>query len=259
MAFQHRPEYLKTPELMDVRVRKALAYATDRQALNEALFDGEVPIVDTFLSPQAPFYPEVVRVLTKYPYDPRRTEELMSLAGLTKDRDGFFMSATGGPFRPEFRVTSGRVNERGQAVVVDTWRTVGISAQSYVLPRAQELAETRYTFPGLANVGGALSGIQHFPSAQIASPANRWVGKNFGGWSSAEYDRLWEAYNTTLDRSARDRVVAQMLRLLTEELPGLMLYADTDVWAHTGAVAGIDPGKAGTQHLWNIYEWERRS
>ena len=43
---QFRPEYQTEPGLLDVRVRQAMAYALDRQALEEALFHGEADVPD---------------------------------------------------------------------------------------------------------------------------------------------------------------------------------------------------------------------
>src|SRR5439155_14551416 len=123
-----RPEYLRSPELLDLRVRQALVSAFDSQALNEALFEGEVPVVSTFVHPGARYYPEVDRALTKYPYDVRRSEQLLNAAGLLKDREGFF-AAGGEQLQPEFRFTAGRINERAHAIIVDGWRRAGINVQ----------------------------------------------------------------------------------------------------------------------------------
>jgi peptide/nickel transport system substrate-binding protein len=252
---QFRPEYLRTPELLDVRVRQALVSSIDSQALNETLFEGEVPIIHTFLSPQAPDYQRVDRVITKYPYDPRHAEQLMIAAGLSKDREGFFAKSAV-QFRPEFRFTAGRLNEQAQAIMVDSWRRAGFNVQPSVLPTAQELAEARHTFAGIANAGGVLAALRDFPSSQIASPANRRVGRNRGGWSNPQYDRLWDAYNTTLARNERTELIAQMTRLLSEEVPAFPLWAAVDVWVHASHVRGLEPGTPDTLQMWNIHEWE---
>jgi peptide/nickel transport system substrate-binding protein len=255
--FQFRREYQKTPELFELPVRQALATAYDARAVNEALFEGEVPVIDTFLAPTMPAYPLVERVLSKYPYDPRRTEQLMGSVGLVKDREGYFARG-GNQFRPDFRMTAGRVNEQAQAIIVDTWRAAGINAQPSVLPTAQELAEARHTFGGVANAGGVLIALRDFPSTQIASPATRWVGRNRGAWVSPEFDRLYDGFHGSLDRSERDRLLAAMLQLVSAEVPAFPLFAAPDVWVHTTQVSRLIPGTPDTQQLWNIHEWEMR-
>ena len=45
------------------------------------------------------FYGEVDRVISKYPLDPRRTQQLLEEAGFTKGADGFFVGRDGVPLR----------------------------------------------------------------------------------------------------------------------------------------------------------------
>src|SRR5207253_1145423 len=104
--FQFRPEFLKTPALLDVRVRRALAHALDRTALNQALLRGYGLVVDTPISSLVLYYPEIDRVITKYPYDPRRTEQLMQEAGFAHGVDGIFASASGERFKPDLQTLS---------------------------------------------------------------------------------------------------------------------------------------------------------
>ncbi len=114
---QHRPEYQQTPALHDPRVRKAIAHATDKEAIVEALFESQVPVPHTFVPREAPYYAEVDRVITKYPYDPRRTEQLMGEAGLTKDREGFFASASGERLQPALWNSAGAEREQLHAIM----------------------------------------------------------------------------------------------------------------------------------------------
>lgn len=263
--FQLRPEYVMHPGQLDVRVRRALVQSIDRQALNDGLFEGQGISNDNLLAPSAPFYQDVDRAIAKYPYDPRRSEQAMAEAGYTKDRDGFFATASGDPFRTDVRVTAGPEFERGQAILVDTWRRAGFQVSSSVLPAAQARdREARQTFPGMASRGGGLS-ERSMTTDEIGSPANRWTGENRGGWSHAEYDRLYEAFSSTLDRGERVRHVVQMMKLLSEELPLFGMYVSQQVNTWSAALHGPEPGTAGfgtlaegTLPYWNIHEWELR-
>src|SRR5439155_9854235 len=120
------------------------------------------------------------------------------------------------------------------------------------LPNAQVRdLQTRHSFTGIGwAVGG---GEQVFTSEQIGTPANRWGGSNRGGWSNAEYDRLWEAYNTTLEPSERDRQLVRMAQIVSEELPIFILYFNYGVVAHTPEVSGPK-----YKTLWNVHEWQVR-
>jgi ABC-type transport system substrate-binding protein len=63
--------------MLDLRVRQAIAHTVDKQALSDGVFDGQATIADTFVSPDMPYFAELDRALTKYPFDPRRAEQLM--------------------------------------------------------------------------------------------------------------------------------------------------------------------------------------
>src|SRR4030095_16289747 len=87
---QQRAEYARPPTLRDDRVRKALMYTVDKQALSETLFAGEGILTDTPIPPTSPAFAEVDRVATKYPYDVRRAEQLMTEVGYARGGDGIW-------------------------------------------------------------------------------------------------------------------------------------------------------------------------
>ncbi len=261
---QFRPEYQRTPALFDVRVRKAMVSSVNLQELNDALFEGQSVNPTMYLIPGGPSARQIEPMITKYPFDPRRTEQYLNEAGFTKDRDGFFANAAGERFRPDFQVLTGTQFERGGALMTDTWRRVGIDVQPSVLPAVQvRQNEVRNTFPGISTpgaAGGTEKGmLEYFASNQIGTPANGWVGSNRGGWSNPEYDRMWASFNVTLDRDDRTRIMGEMMKLLSEEVPGWPLYWDFNVMAYTANVRGPDLGLPNiSTAFWNIHEWEMR-
>ncbi len=265
---QFRPEYLRTPALLDVRVRRAMVHSVDRQALNDGILDGKSINPDTYVTPGAPHYAAVDRVATKYAYDPRRTEQLMAEAGFSKDREGFFANASGERFRPDFQVLAGTTFERAGAVATETWRRAGIDVQPSVLPAVQvRQNDIRNMFSGISTPGGvsgSLGGgdrgaLEFYTSGQIGSPATSWAGQNRGGWSNPELDRLVQAFNVTLSPEERTGHIAQVMKLLSDELPGWPLFWDFNVMAVLAGVQGPALGIANTSTpLWNVHEWEMR-
>jgi peptide/nickel transport system substrate-binding protein len=256
---QFRPEYLKTPALLDVRVRRAVAHSLDKAALNEGFFEGQAPIDHSFVSPTARYFAELDRTVMKYPYDPRRTEQLLNEAGFTKDREGFFADAGGARFRPELWTEQNPLWEKELALMIDLFVRSGIDVQPYVLPnRLVRDNEARATIPGIYTVSTTADErrLEIFTSRQIGSPANRWGGGNRGGWSNADVDRLWDAFLTTLDRSERDRQIMQITRLVSEQVPAIPLYFNPGVIAHLAVVRGPTNETPETLAAWNIHEWE---
>jgi len=74
-------------------------------------------------------------------------------------------------------------------------------------------------------------------------------------WSSPEFDRLYDVFNSTLDRSARDRQVLQMLRLVSEDLATVVLYHDQSVTAFRAPITGPQVGVPDHTLAWNVHEW----
>ncbi|MPZ13095.1 MAG: hypothetical protein GEU73_01490 [Chloroflexi bacterium] len=87
----------------------------------------------------------------------------------------------------------------------------------------------------------------------VAAPENRWTGSNRGGWSDPEYDRLYDAFQTTLERDRRADQIASMMRLMTDQLPVLPVQYGFTVVAH---VAGLRGPVAGNVANWNAHLWE---
>ncbi|HEY3118384.1 MAG TPA: ABC transporter substrate-binding protein, partial [Chloroflexota bacterium] len=59
------------PALTDLRIRKGLLLALDRQTLADALSDGLAPVAEAFLPPDDIRWDWVKDVVVKYPHDPR--------------------------------------------------------------------------------------------------------------------------------------------------------------------------------------------
>jgi peptide/nickel transport system substrate-binding protein len=256
---QFRPEHQKTPALLDVRVRRALAHAIDLQALNEGLFEGRGFPTETIIPNDERYYAQLERAISRYPYDPRRTDQLMAEAGYAKDGGGHYASPGSGRIQPDNWTISGPLFERTQAITGETWSRAGIETVSRIQsPAMLRDNEAAVTFSGLSTraLGGGEPNLTMFTSAQIGSPTNRWLGNNRGAWSNAEYDRLFDQFETTLDRSERDRQVIAMVQLTSDQLPVFPLYFNIEVLGHLAKVRGPAVGVIGRLPLWNVHEWE---
>jgi peptide/nickel transport system substrate-binding protein len=258
---QLRPELLDTRALLDVRVRKALAHALDKGTLNDALFDGQNIMADDVFPPMKEFYPVIERAITKYPYDLRRSEQLMNEVGWTKGPDGFYTSPTEGRLSPELKTNASAQYEAEVSIMAAGWRQAGFDMREAALAAAQaQDAQTRASYASLFTHSGPQgeNALSSEISSSIPMPANRWNGRNRGAWSHAEYDRLFDAYSTTLDRPERVQIMAQLMKIFTEELPSIPLHFDPGVMAHTTALRGPRIAASRDATAWNIHEWELR-
>jgi peptide/nickel transport system substrate-binding protein len=258
--FQFRPEMGALPELQDVRVRAAIAHALDKHSINQALFAGQALVSDSFVSPAVAYYPAVDRAITRYPYDLRRSPQLLEEAGLGRSSDGFFGSPGSDSLKLEVRIVAGAENETENAIIVEGFRRAGLNASPYLFPVAQlRDAQAVTTFPALFSTGrsGEEKGLGDYSLAAIPKAENRWLGGNRGGFIHQEYDRLWQAYNSTLDRSERTLQIAQMERILSEQLPAIPHYYAPRAMAHVAGLRG--PAARFTRYGGenaNIHQWE---
>lgn len=243
--------------LSDVRVRKALAHGVDKQSINDGIYEGEGINSDTVVPPTVDYYAELDRSVVKYPFDPRRSQQLMEEAGFTKGPDGFFTSPAAGRFGVELKVIQNSQNEAEQAIMGATWRTAGFDAREAVLPVAQaQDGETRAKFEGLFTTGGGLGEDQFTTLARTPRPETRWTGTNRGSWSNPEFERLTEAYETTLDRGERIRLVITMARIFSDELPSIAINFNPGITAFSAALHGPQASAVDSSPLWNIHQWE---
>lgn len=255
---QLRPETASPGAILDLRVRKALAHAIDKQALVDGLLEGEGLPDHAYISPREPYFGLVDAAVAKYPYDPRRAEQLMNEAGFLKTPDGFYASPTDGRFAPDHQVNAGAVQWlQEQAILVDGWRRAGFDMSSSQLPQAlQQDNQARTAFSTLASTasgcGTADAALRSLTSDVIPRPENRWRGSNRGAWSSPEFDRLAETFSTALDPTTRAQSAAGMMKIMSESIPGYPLYCNVSVTAYSAALSGPRPGTDWNLHLW---EW----
>jgi peptide/nickel transport system substrate-binding protein len=260
LSVQLRPEYQQTPALRDVRVRRALVHTIDKQTVADALFEGRGRPADTYIGPEHPFYPEVDRLLAKYPYDPRQAEQLMGEVGFRRGSDGIYVNDAGERIAPGLWVTSGSQTERLLHILTDSGKRLGIDIQPHVIPNAQARDnQVRSTFPGLLNYGispGYATSFDSFISRQIPSPETRWGGQNRGGWNHPPYDRAYDAFVSALDRGERVRRLAEVAQIISQEQPNIPVMMNLGAITHLSVLKGPEAGTPETTVHWNVHEWE---
>jgi peptide/nickel transport system substrate-binding protein len=263
---QQRPDYANPKALLDLRVRRALAHAVDKQSINDAMFAGHAILSDTVITPTKDYFPIVDRILAKYPYDPRRSDQLMTEVGFSKDREGFYQSrsdggsGSDGRLSLELLVIASAQNDAERSILADGWRRVGFTVEEGAFPPGGGQDPPRSTFRSLSTQSGSFgaSAILNYTSAAISGPETRWVGRNKGGWSNAEYDRFAGAFQTTLDPTVRIQHLAEAARILSEQLGVLPLYFNPGVLAYPAGLRGINVTDAEADMSWNVHEWEFR-
>ncbi len=198
----------RDPVLKDPRVRRAIAYAIDREEIIRAYLRGTARIATGMLTPENWAYHGGV---TTYRYDPEQARQLLEAAGYKADRSGMRDLVLVYKSAPE----GARMGEIIQAML----RRVGIEVRI----RSNEWA-TFYDDMQRGNFD-----IAAMPWIGIRDPHHYFMvfdsrmtpprGLNRGAYSNPAMDRLVEAGDATLDEAARKKIYAQVQKLAADDLP----------------------------------------
>lgn len=212
--------------LADKRVRQAINYAVDKEAIVEFLMEGfGRELAGQLVGPDGfGFTPDV----EAYPYDPERARELLAEAGYP---DGFSIgfSATNGNYLKDREVAQ---------AVVDMLREVGIDAQMEALEQGV-WAEGLYsnTLEPMFMIAW-----QYSPAMDAALPYTYFQcnPRSFADYlCNEEFDSLMDAAQQAFDVSEREALLQQAAAVLREEAPILFLHQMPAIFGVASGLEGI--------------------
>jgi peptide/nickel transport system substrate-binding protein len=259
LIWEHIDLNLSNPRLKDKRVRQALLYAVDRQALVQTLFQGKQLVADSYLPPKHYGFDAA---LPKYAYNPDKAKQLFTEAGWSPGPDGILRNAQGERFTVTIGTTAGnRVREDVQQVLQSQWRKVGVDLKVSNQPARVFFGETtRHREFDMAMYSWLLSPVSDcetlYTTENIPSAQNAYNGQNFSGFSHPEMDKLCHAIPTELDQAKRVAMLKRTQAILADELPVLPLYFRVDVTATKKGWLNWKPtGLGASQVTWNAFQW----
>jgi peptide/nickel transport system substrate-binding protein len=225
---------MRDPLLSDRRVRHAIAYAIDRQAIVNYLRRGQAQPAVGLLPPVSwAFEPDV----RGFPQDRARARQLLDDAG-HRDPDG------DGPL-PRFSLTlktSTNEFQRLQATVIQQdLRQVGIEVdvRSYEFATLYaDVLKGNFQMFTLQWVGGAVADpdiLRRVFHTQQVPP----IGFNRGYYSNPEVDRALDRAQLSTDEGERKRLYASAQRLIAEDVPYVSLWTKTNVAVTQDEIGGL--------------------
>ncbi len=208
---------------LDVRVRRALDIAINRQALVERVMDGLGAAAGQWLPAGVYSYDPQTPVR---PFDPVEAQRLLAEAG----------------FPNGFRLTLHTPNDRfpndsrlAQAVA-QMWTRIGIRTEIEALPWASFSARAgRQEFAmSMASWGSSTGEGLSFPTNILAThnPVARTGPANWRRYSSQELDAMIEAAASIMDDAARETAIHELVRLVAREAPAFPILHLQNIWAH---------------------------
>jgi peptide/nickel transport system substrate-binding protein len=216
------------PPLNDVRVRQAIAYATDREGMIRDLLLGQGKIAHSILPEESWAYtPGKI-----YSFDPAMAKKLLDEAGL-KDPDG------DGPqmrfSKPiVFKVSGSSVAAKNYAGVIQNYlKNVGV-------PVSIETAELNTLFDELRRgnfqifygqwVGGNQDPIffkDLFATSEIPTEAR--ASRNRSRYSNKELDALLDEAVNTFDREKAKELYARVQEIVSRDVPVFPLWYQANI------------------------------
>ena len=259
LIYEHIDLNLDNPILADRRVRQALLYGLDRQAISQQLFQGRQPVADSNVSPLDWVYSEDTQ---RYPYDSAKAEALLADAGWRPGPDGVRVNGDGKKLSLLLMTTAGaRVREQVQQVLQHYWRQIGVDIRIRNEPArvffGQTVRERR--FEAMAMFAW-ISAPESLPrstlyTSMIPTEANNWAGQNYTGYSNPAVDALIDSIEIDLDRESRRIKWAKLQRIYTQDLPALPLYYRANPYVIPKWLKGVRPtGHLAPTTLW-VEEW----
>ena len=222
LFFEHVTPNFDNPALGDVRVRQALLYALDREALSQQLFGGRQPVADTNVSPLDWIYTDDVK---KYRHDPAQAAALLDAAGWTLGADALRHDAAGKPLTFELMTTAGdRTRELVEQVLQGQWKAIGVDVRIKNEPARVLFGETitKRKFTGLT-LFAWLSAPENVPhttlhSTMVPTEANGWAGQNYASYRNPEFDDLMDCIEIELDRGKREQMWHKLQAIYAEDI-----------------------------------------
>ena len=257
VAFPH-------PFLTDLRVRQAIAYAVDQEAILGVYGRTARATSNLVVSPPEFDSPHTADL---YPYDLERAAALLDEAGwIDTDGDGV-RDKEGIALRVTFQTSINPVRQATQDIIEASLESIGVDVEnklidsSVFLGPVEGTTETRRQF--YADLEEfAFSNKAPDPEAYLAAwlcdeaaqMANDWSGANWGRYCDEEYDALHATLVGTTDPNTRRELIIALNDHLIEDVALIPLVAYIEPTAVRTDLEGLDV-TAWDVPLWNVADW----
>ncbi len=241
------------PPFDDVRVRLAMNYAVDAEAILDTVLGGLGVVIAGPLSPYNNF---ADATLEPYGYDPDKALELLAEAGWTdSDEDGFldkdgeiftFVIDVRPTSKPRAEGLAGQLQELGIDATVRVW-----GDYSVLKPLMLDGERTAY----VGDWGdSAFDPVGHFEAKWHSFVEGTGNGRgNFSGYSNPRVDELVAAGEIEADVERRHELYDEAQQLVYEESPAVFLFLPDIVEASSASVQNWTVAADGRLNMHDVW------
>jgi peptide/nickel transport system substrate-binding protein len=242
----------KFPAFQDVRVRRALAHAIDRELIVRTILDSLVTTVDGAIQPLSWAYEPNVR---KYAYDTAAANRLLDEAGWNRGADGIRVK-DGKPLAFTIITQAGfAIRENVSQAIQRQFRDVGVNA-SVRLIDGTSISSLWFNgdFDAMLHWWqmGADPELTLFFASDRVPPA----GRNINYFADDSLTRVLYASDRTVDQAKRAELLKAAQRRVAELVPELPLYNTSKIDAVPATLRNFKGNPTNAGPFWNVYEWE---
>ncbi len=244
VTVNHFPLNNSRPLLSDKRVRQAMMFALDRDAMVKDLLKGLAVKATGNLSPALEFYYEPNVAL--YPRDLDKAKALLKDAGWTPGSDGILANAQGQKLSIVCTVFSGDALRKSEAEIAQrNLKEVGINMQLEEKEVSAALVGYRKGDFDVALFNWNYGGTNGDPDTTDLLPG---TPNNFSRWNNPEVQKLLQAGAAETDGEKRKKIYSDVQKLVATEVPFLYIMYWEDIIFFNKRIKGM-PTKA-TNPYW---------
>lgn len=191
-----------------LKVRQALAFAIDRQAIIDGAMFGYGKPIGTHFSPHHPAYVDLTK---KFAYNPEKSKKLLAEAGYPNG------------FKAVIKLPPPSYARRGGEIVASQLRKVGIELEIVPVEWAQWIGDV------FKKRDYDLTIVSHTEPMDIGIYARK---DYYFAYDSPKFQGLMKELNLTVDRDARFKIMGQAQRLISDDCVNGFLFqlAKNGVW-----------------------------
>jgi peptide/nickel transport system substrate-binding protein len=262
-TYEHIDLNLDNPILKDVRVRKALVYAINREELVKALFEGKQQAAIHDMAPIDPWFTKDPKKIVLYPYNRKSAARLLDEAGWTMGPDRYRYNKEGKKLSFVFMTTSGdKTRENVQVFLQNQWRAEGIEILVKNQPARVFFAETtrKRNFEAMAmyawESSPEMSPRTTLYSKLVPSPKNGFSGQNYTDYNNPKMDAALDKLDLEFNANKRKEIAATILHLYTDDVPVIPLYYRSKVAVNPKTLMGFKMVSHQYAETNNVEDWE---
>lgn len=224
-------------DLSDVRVRQAICYAIDREAIVQNVFQG---LGSACYVPYAQSHPYFNQDHEFKSYDPEKAKEMLAEYGWDSSRV------------LKFCTPSSDMNRQKAAVIIQQFlEDVGIKTEIYTLDNANlfsSMVNGEYEL-GMFGSAGALNPTDFVP---CLTPGN---GVNFCCTTDSRYYEFYGASDKEMTFEGKKAQLDQLQELIDEECPYVFLYSAMHIAPLSDRMSGVNYPDF-TLYLYDMTTWK---